>query len=166
MYDNFYDFILACNLIASILNVMCQIPDNLIQCELKLIWSLLCISLKIKHDLIYKTGVKPIFTSVEHESLKEMVNCDYEIIWSLPVFSASLHYQHIKVLIEQRRGRGQPWCILEIRSAFSRLFHVDLCNSDFLCEVLPVCLGIICLWPRAIKRYHIATVHWKDMRNH
>lgn len=131
MYDNFYNFILACNLIYAILNVMCQISDNVNQRVLKLIWSLLFVSLKIKHDLICKTGVKAIFTSAEYENLKEMANCDYEIIWSLPVFSASLHYQHIKVLIEQRGGRGQLSCILEIRSAFSRLFHVDMCNSDF-----------------------------------
>lgn len=59
---------------------MCQISDNLIQCVLKLIRSLLFISLKIKYDLICKTGVKLICASAEYESLKEMVNCDYEII--------------------------------------------------------------------------------------
>lgn len=37
-------------------------------------------SQKIKHDFICKTGVKLIFSSAKYESLKEMVNCDYEII--------------------------------------------------------------------------------------
>lgn len=30
------------------------------------------------------------FTFAEHESLNDMVNCDYEIVWSLPVFPSYL----------------------------------------------------------------------------
>lgn len=123
--------ILACNHIHAILNVICQMSNNLIQCMLKLIGRLLLISLNIKHDLIYKTGVKPIFTFAEYERLNYMVNCDYEIIWCFSYFFTASALSNTKVLTEQRGGRGQFLCSLEIRSPFSWLFHMDVCNSEF-----------------------------------